>query len=960
MSTSRTLGFHRSRAFSFALLLLSSLTPPTLHAQSAYFAGPVTPLGGGFSNPLGVAVDSGGNVYVTDSGNAAVKEIPPGCTSSACVTTLGGGFTSLWGVAVDLNGNIYVTDVNGQGDSWVKEMPPGCASSSCVTTVGGDFAYPEGLAVDELGNVYVADYKNTAVKTMPPGCTSSGCVTTLGGGFHAVTGVAVDRDGNIYVADPFNNSAVKKMSQSCTAANYANHLCTITTLGGGFDIPYGVAADGGGKVYVADSSDNTVKRILPGCTSSSCVSGLGAGFNMPRAVAVDKNGNVYVADTGNNAVEKIISRAVNFGAVAVGATSPAITFYVNFIAGDSGITTSAVTQGATGLDFTDAGTGTCDINGTSHTYNAGDTCTVNIIFAPTLAGARYGAVNLFDATGVIATAYIYGTGQAPQLVFPGNPAVQLVGGGFDYPSGLAVDARGDIYVADAGDGLVKEVPPGCVSSSCVTTLGGGFDYPHDVVVDGGGNVYVLDDENGKLMEMPPGCASSSCVTLLNSDFSHPSGMAVDSNGTVYVIDYGNFEVKVVPPGCTSSFCITTVENVSGLGMAVDQSGNIYLAGLYPSNTIREIPAGCLASTCVVNLGGGFDYTTSVAVDGAGNIYVTDAGTVKVMPPGCTSSTCVTTLGAGGFNEPEGLAVDARGNVYVADYGNDAVEEMPLATPPSLTFANTAVGYQSIDSPKTVTLKNIGNAPLTFLTPAAGENPSVSANFTLDASTTCPVLAMSSPPGTLAPQATCELALDLVPITAGLITGSVMVTDDNLNSTSATQTIPLSSGFYSVWIVDGTGGASELNDNGGDVTTTADPGQNIALAVDSFGNTWTIGSGTPPLEETSDRGSLLNQIAANTGGLISPAAIAIDGASQVWIANGNNSISLFADSGAPLSPYYGFTDPSLSTPAGIAIDLAGSVWIANHGNNSMTRILGAAAPVAPIATAVANNTTGAKP
>ncbi len=527
-----------------------------------------------------------------------------------------------------------------------------------------------------------------------------------------------------------------------------------------------------------------------------------------------------------------------------------------------------------------------------------------------------------------------------------------------------MDARGNVYVADAGNGLVKEIPPGCVSSSCVTTLGGGFAGPRDVAVDGSGNVYVLDDENSTLKEMPPGCASSSCVTLLNSDFFHPSGMAVDSNGTVFVIDYGNNEVKVVPPGCTSSFCITAMDHVTGLGMAVDQSGNVYLAGTFFNGTIREIPSGCTSSSCVVNVGGGFDYTTSVAVDGAGNIYVTDAGTVKEMPPGCTTSSCVTTLGDGGFNEPEGLAVDGRGNVYVADYDSNLVDEMPLATPPNLTFANTTVGYQSTDSPKTVTLKNIGNAPLTFLTPATGENPSVSANFTLDASTTCPVLTPSAPPATLAPEAACDLAVDFVPTTSGPITGSAVLTDDNLNTTSATQTIPLSSGFYTVWIVDGTGGISELNDNGGDVTSAADPGQNIALAIDSFGDTWTIGSGTSPLEETNASGTLLNQIGTNasdSGGLISPAAIAIDGASQVWTANSNNSISLFANSGVALSPAYtGFTDPSLSTPSGITIDRAGSVWITNKSNNSMTRILGAAAPVAPIATSVANNTTGAKP
>ena len=168
------------------------------------------------------------------------------------------------------------------------------------------------------------------------------------------------------------------------------------------------------------------------------------------------------------------------------------------------------------------------------------------------------------------------------------------------------------------------------------------------------------------------------------------------------------------------------------------------------------------------------------------------------------------------------------------------------------------------------------------------------------------------------------------------------------------------GGYSVWIVDGTGGSSELNSNGGGMTSGADPGGNIALAVDSDGNVWTIGSGTPPLEETTSAGQVEDQIAAGTGGLDLPAAIAIDGNNRVWVANGNNSVSLFSNADKALSPSSGFTASSLSTPSAIAIDVAGSVWIANKGNSSLTRILGAAAPVSPVAAAVANNTTGTRP
>jgi CSLREA domain-containing protein len=201
-------------------------------------------------------------------------------------------------------------------------------------------------------------------------------------------------------------------------------------------------------------------------------------------------------------------------------------------------------------------------------------------------------------------------------------------------------------------------------------------------------------------------------------------------------------------------------------------------------------------------------------------------------------------------------------------------------------------------------------------------------------------------------------------TTALAPGSYTITanytpSDTTDYSSSTATSPLLVTNESVWIVDSGGGTSELAGNGYAISSTANPGANAAVAIDDAGNVWTIGTGTPLLEETNQVGAPLQSISSG-GGLNAPAGIAIDGATQIWIANGNNSVSLFADSGSPLSPSGGFTDPSLSTPTGIAIDLGGSVWIANRGNSSVTRILGAAAPAAPLSTAAANNTTGARP
>jgi Bacterial Ig-like domain (group 3)/Abnormal spindle-like microcephaly-assoc'd, ASPM-SPD-2-Hydin len=202
--------------------------------------------------------------------------------------------------------------------------------------------------------------------------------------------------------------------------------------------------------------------------------------------------------------------------------------------------------------------------------------------------------------------------------------------------------------------------------------------------------------------------------------------------------------------------------------------------------------------------------------------------------------------------------------------------------------------------------------------------------------------------------TAALAVGSYNLTANFTPANTGVYD----STQATATLLVSG--ESVWIVNGTSGLSELAGDGYGITSSADPGANLSVAFDSSGNVWTVGSGSTLLEETNQAGTALNTISSGTGGLNTPAAIAIDGNGQIWIANGDNSVSLFSNGSTALSPATGFIGAPLSAPSGVAVDLSGSVWITNKGSNSVTRILGAAAPAAPLSTAAANQTTGEKP
>ena len=259
---------------------ISPLVPvSTLKMTAGYSVAPMS-LGSGFNNPLGVAADADGNVYVTDNNNSLLKKIP---ADGSAPVIIGSGFKFPAGVALDAAGNIYVADY---GNDAVKKIPAGGGDP---VIIGTGFNGPTGIAVDIKGNVYVADRSNYVVKMIP---VEGGEPVTIGTDFNYPAGVAVDAAGNVYVAD-YCNDAVKKI--------IANGGGTVT-IGAGFKRPNDVAVDAAGNVYVADEGNHAVKEIL--AVSGKTVS-LGYGFKNPFGIDVDAAGNVYTGDAGNNAVKKL-------------------------------------------------------------------------------------------------------------------------------------------------------------------------------------------------------------------------------------------------------------------------------------------------------------------------------------------------------------------------------------------------------------------------------------------------------------------------------------------------------------------------------------------------------------------------------------------------------------------------------------------------------------------------------
>ena len=461
-----------------------------------------------FNVVSGIAVDRAGALYVADTGNNAIRKISP----QGLVTTLAGSpapasaegcrfadgigaaaaFCVPSGVAVDSGGTVYVADtqnalirkitpagvVTTLAGSLIRPRPcdpfnpctPGpstqctpCPPSPSVDGSGGSarFGYPYGIAVDGEGTVYVAEgFGNSTIRKITP----AGVVTTLAGraaGFFDPRGIAVDGGGTLYVADKRAN-VIRKVTPAGE----------VTTLAGGatwqegsddgtgsearFLGPWGVAVDAGGVVYVADSGNSTIRKITPvgavttfagDAPKSGFVDGNGAAarFESPLGVAVDSSGVAYVADCYNSTIRTITPS----GAVTTLAGSPD---HYGFADG-----TGSAARFSCPIGIAVDGLGAVYVtdidNHTIRKIAPGGTVT-------TLAGTA-GTTGSADGTG---------------------PAAQF---GFSSPTGIAVDDVGTAYVADNGKSTIRRIS----REGVVTTLAGSAGS--NGAVDGAGDAARL-------------------------------------------------------------------------------------------------------------------------------------------------------------------------------------------------------------------------------------------------------------------------------------------------------------------------------------------------------------------------------------------------------------------------------------------------------------------------------------
>ncbi len=317
---------------------------------------------------------------------------------------------------------------------------------------------------------------------------------------------------------------------------------------------------------------------------------------------------------------------------------------------------------------------------------------------------------------------------------------------FSFPTGVAKDSAGNLFVTDASSNSVQKITPDGIVSPFAGSMGvagtndgtgaaARFNQPNGIAIDGADNLYVADTGNALIRMITPAGAvttlAGSAANRGNRDgvgtgawFTKPMGIAADRNGNLYVADALAETIRrITPDGSVVTLAGTagTSGDADGAsatfsypaGVAVDGAGNVYVADAY-NNTIREITVAGLVTTRAGSAGISgsndgigiyalFNMPTGVAVDSRGNVYVADSAnaTVRMMDPTGAVTTIAGVAGVAGkgevygapalFNQPSSVMVDNAGLIYVVDSGNDAVREIDANGTVSTVFLQTIPG-----------------------------------------------------------------------------------------------------------------------------------------------------------------------------------------------------------------------------------------------------------------------------
>jgi len=744
--------------------------------------------------PTGLTFDSLGNIYIADIGNSRIREIN---ISTNTITTVAG--------------------------SGVKCANPLTACGDGASATAAELNFPEAVAVDGAGNIYIADafdnkirvvnMQNSAVtlfgQNIQPGniatvvgsgntCSSS--TSPCGDGAAAIKadlnfpqGVALDGSGNLYVSDTKDNRVriVAAGGTTITAFAGTGAACPnpASSCGDGgaaasanFRKPQGLAFDGQGDLYIADTNDNKIRVVTASIVST--VAGTGrSGFSgdggaptlaqvdLPSGVFVDASGEVVISDSGNQRV-----RLVSSGASPV----------INTIAGGGSGGDNGSVLSATLAD----------------PYNVAEDAAGSIYVADLGNNRIRKITNPSGGNATITT--VVGTGS---LGYTGDGPITSAA--LNAPTDVVVDSLGNIWIADDGNGVVRVANPSASSVTVVgvtipageiaTVAGSGnpcspstgncgdtgkavkasITSPHSIALDSAGNLYLSDYYANRVREV---AAATGIISTIagNGDpgslgvpgpatkaYLHkPDGIAVDSLGNVYISDSGNSRVLIVnTSGTIANFALNGRDGCKGDG------GPALDASMWNPLELALDPSGDLF------IGGGNDSVVR-RVDAATLTIGTVAGSCKESEGGFRGDRGLATQA---LLANVGLSIDGQQNLFIADAGNNRIRYVhltPAATVPSRPYGFGEQVLYTTSSPRAVPLTSSGGVDLNLTSISiTGTDPGDFAQ-----TNNC-----GSLPVLLGVDVSCTINVTFTPQALGPRKATLMITD---NASNSPQTISL--------------------------------------------------------------------------------------------------------------------------------------------------------------------------
>jgi trimeric autotransporter adhesin len=677
------------RALLFGFLSLSASAQQYVISTYAGGVPPSTPAaaaGASIGDPPRVAVDSAGDAYF--AGLHAIFKVD---RSGALLRIAGTGRAGL----------------TGDGGS----------------ALAAQLSDPVGLAADSAGNVYFTERTAGTIRRI----STSGTISSFATGLSSPMGLTFDPAGNLYVAETGAND-IRRIAPNGDSTVVAGNGAPDFTGDGGPAIaaslngPEGVALDSAGNLYIADTFNHRVRAVSPSGVIST-VAGNGfpgfagdgdnaasASFILPTDVAAGPAGVLYVADLGNSRVRKIANGVVSTVAGNSGGVPPI-----------DGLTATAVRfSGPTGIAADSAGA----VYIAEGSIGSGS-------------GLDGGTFKIWKVAQGGKLATVAGTGNRSYSGDSG-PAVLAQ---FDAPAGIALDTRGNLYVADSRNHRIRKI----AADGTVTTVAGNalagysgdggpavlaqLNRPTGVAVDAAGNLYIADSGNNRVRMVFPtgviGTLAGNGNTAYFGDglvgykaaLNHPEGVAVDADGAVYIADTGNHRIRKVVNGVIESVTFYNFDAPSSVAVASD--GTIAVADRGNGTVLvgGDMPV-------YYPLAG----ARGVAFDSSGALYATGGNRVVRVNSRAPVSTLVGTgqccyagdggpAGAAFLNAPWGIAIDPSGNIYIADTGNDAIR---LATNTPSTFFVRAIanGASNLAGPaapgEIVTIYGAGLGPQTLV------------------------------------------------------------------------------------------------------------------------------------------------------------------------------------------------------------------------------------------------------